>query len=69
MLTVKIYHEGKLKETFTDQKNDACALGYLHRATSVSADRAIRVEGWQVELIDQETGESEFWKPYQRIER
>ena len=67
MLTVRIYHDNKLKQEFTDQVSDACALGYLHRVQGSSADHAIRYEGWKVELTDQDTGEVGFWKPYNRI--
>ncbi len=68
MLTVRIYRDNELKQTFVDQTSDACALGYLHRAQGNSADHAIRYEGWKVEVIDQDTGEAEFWKPYTRTE-
>lgn len=67
MLTIKIYHKRELKETFTDQVSDLCALRYLHMAQSNSADHAIRYEGWEVELTDQETGEVEYWRPYSII--
>ena len=66
-MTVRIYHNNELKTTFTDQESDMCALGYLLRVQSNSTDHAIRYEGWKVELTDQDTGEVECWKPYQRI--
>lgn len=69
MITVKIYHDNELKKTFTDQHSDACALGYLHMAQGNSADHAIRYEGWKVELTDQDTGEIEYWKPYNLIHK
>jgi len=66
MLTINIYHNNELQKTFANQETDLKALSYLQRSQSHSTDWAIRYEGWKVEYINEETGEKELLKPYDR---
>lgn len=62
LLTVNIYKDGELLKQFRGQKTDLCALGEMHRTTSCSSSHAIKYEGYNVEVIGEETGEKYFWK-------
>jgi|688.fasta_scaffold84330_9 hypothetical protein len=64
---VIISQDGEIKKTFENEKNDFCALRYLLQNQCQSTDYALRHGGWKVELINEQTGESDFWKPYTRI--
>jgi len=64
MLTFNIYQDNDLKKTFTDQESDQNAFGYMLRIQGNSINHALRYEGWNVEVIDQDTGEKTYWKPY-----
>lgn len=62
--TIRIYHDGDLKKEFTGQTSDTNAFGYLLKAQGNSVNHALKYEGWKVEQINEQTGKSEFWKPY-----
>jgi len=62
MITVNIYRDNEVVKTFEHEKNDFCALRWLLNHQSSSCDRALRYEGYKVELIDEITGEKDFWK-------
>lgn len=62
--TFKIYQNGKLKKEFNEQESDQKAFAYLLRSQGQSTDWALRFGGWKVEQINEQTEESEFWKPY-----
>ena len=64
MYTFIISHNGEVKKRFENQESDMQAFGYLLRAQGNSTDYALRYGGWKVEQINQDTKESEFWKPY-----
>ena len=64
MVTVEISQNGQLKQTYKDQESDFCALKYLLGHQPHSTDHALRYEGWEVKVTDQDTQEVYFWKPY-----
>lgn len=59
-----ISKNGEIKKTFENQEGDASAFGYMLRAQGQSIHHALKFEGWKVEQINEQTKESEFWKPY-----
>lgn len=67
MITIIIYKDGQVQQKYEHETSDIKALGYMLRNQPNSTDHAIRYEGWSVELIDEDTKESEFWKPYSKI--
>jgi hypothetical protein len=67
--TYKIYQNNELKKTFEDQVNDLKVLGYMLSAQSNSMDHALKYEGWKIEIINQETNEKEYMKPWLRFWR
>lgn len=66
MVTINIYQDNNLKQTFKDQESDFCAFKWLLNHQGQSTDWALRYGGWKVEIIDQETKEITFWKPYSK---
>ena len=62
--TFKIYQDNELKKEFNEQESDQKAFAYLLRSQGQSTDWALRYGGWKVEQINEQTKESEFWKPY-----
>ena len=64
--TYNIFQDGELKKTFENQLNDMNVLGYMLRAQSNSMDHALKYEGWKIEIINQETNEKEYMKPWTR---
>jgi len=64
MYTFIIYHDNEIKKTFENQPNDLCIFGYMLRAQSNSINHALKYEGWKIEIINEETGETEKMKPY-----
>lgn len=63
MLTIIITQDNKELKRFENQESDIKALGWLLRNQSNSTSHAIKYEGYKVEVINQETKESYFWKP------
>lgn len=63
-LTIKITQDGELKKEFNGQDSDISAFGWLLRNQGQSTDWALKHGGWKVEVINETTGESTFWKPY-----
>jgi len=59
-----ISQNGEVKKTFENQTSDGPAFGYLLRAQAQSTNYALKYGGWKVEQINEQTGKSEFWKPY-----
>lgn len=59
-----ISKDGEIKKIFENQTTDSAAFGYMLRAQSQSVNHALKYEGWKVEQINEQTGKSEFWKPY-----
>lgn len=66
MYTLTIRQDGQLKKEFKDQNGDFEAFKWLLNNQGQSTDWALRFGGWSVEVTDQETGKSEFWKPYSK---
>ena len=66
MMTIKIKQDGILKKEFNNAESDGIALGWMLRHQGNSTDYAMRYDGYTVELINEETKESEFWKPYSK---
>lgn len=64
MLTFIITRDGKEVAKFTDQENDFKPFQWLLRNQGSSVHKALKHEGYKVEEINQETGTSEFWQPY-----
>lgn len=64
MYTIKIFKDDALIKEFNNEKDDACAFGWILRHQGQSVDYCLRWGGYKVEVIDEETNESEFWKPY-----
>jgi len=62
--TFKIYQDNELKKEFNEQESDQKAFAYLLRSQGQSTDWALRYGNWKVEQINEQTKESEFWKPY-----
>jgi len=59
--TVNIYQENVLRKTFSDQKSDIEAFGYLINKQHNSINRALRFDGWEVEVINEQTLEKYHW--------
>ena len=66
--TFKIYQYNELKKEFNEQESDQKAFAYLLRSQGQSTDWALRYGNWKVEQINEQTKESEFWKPTKRRE-
>ena len=66
MTTVNIYQDNSLQKTFEGDNSQNEAFMWLLRNQGQSTDYAIRWGGWKVEVIDSETKEIEYWKPYSR---
>lgn len=64
--TYIISYEGQEKHRFENQESDQKAFIKLLRSQGNSIDYALRHGGWKVEVINEQTNESEFWKPYSR---
>jgi hypothetical protein len=64
MTTINIYKDNTLLKTFDNQESDINAFGWLLRNQGQSVDYALRYGGYKVELIDETTGEKEYYKPY-----
>jgi len=56
MYTYFIFYENQLKKVFKDQCSDQNIFGWLLRHQSNSVHRALTVDGWSVEVKDQNTG-------------
>ena len=52
MVTINIYQDNQLKQTFANEANDFAALRWLLNNQGQSTDWALRYGGWKVELID-----------------
>ena len=61
--TYKIFQDGELRKEFNGQENDFEPFKYLLRNQHQSTDYALRYGGWKVEEINEQTGQSIFWKP------
>jgi hypothetical protein len=59
--TVNIYQENVLRKTFSEQKSDIEAFGYLINKQHNSINRALRFDGWEVEVINEQTLEKYHW--------
>jgi hypothetical protein len=57
MLTLIITKDKKEVKRFENQTSDFEAFKYLLNHNSSSTSRAVKYEGWDVEIIDNETGE------------
>lgn len=66
MITINIYQDNKIIKTFENVDNDFCAFEWLLNHQGQSTDYAIRYGGYKVELIDNDTKEVEYWKPYSK---
>lgn len=55
MYTYFIFYEGKLKKVLTNQDTDVNAFGWLQRNQSNSNHRALTIEGWKIEVKNQDT--------------
>ncbi len=66
---IVISRDGKVIETLEGQKSDSKAFGRMLSLQSQSVDYALRYGGWRVEQIDEQTGDSELWKPYEGLRR
>jgi hypothetical protein len=64
MNTIVIYKDDNEVKRFENEETDFCALRWLLNNQGQSTDYAIRYGGYKVEIIDNKTGLSEFWKPY-----
>ena len=62
--TYKVYQDNELKKEFNQQKGDFEPFKYLLNNQGQSTDWALRWGGWKVEEINEQTGQSNFWKPY-----
>lgn len=61
MITIKITKDGELQKEFKQQSDDFLAFKYLIDKQGNSIHHAVRHEGWDVELIDEDTGEKQFY--------
>lgn len=66
--TYILSYEGEEKYKFENQENDQKAFAQLLRSQGNSVDYALRYGGWKVEVINEQTKDSSFWKPYTRFE-
>ena len=62
--TLIIKQDGELKKKFTGQKSDFEAFKYLLNHQGQSTDWALKYGGWSVEIVNEQTKESAFYKPY-----
>lgn len=51
-----IFQDGKLMKTFNDQESDTKVFGWMLGNQGCSVSRALSVEGWHIEELDQKTG-------------
>ena len=68
-LKLEISQDKILKKTFEHQKTDFEAFKWLLNNQGQSTDWAIRYGGWEVKITDEQTGEVDYYKPYDRIQR
>ena len=62
LVTVTIFRDGKELKKFEHEKNDFCAFRWLLNYQSNSTDWALKYEGYKVELKDETSGETSYWK-------
>lgn len=62
--TIIISKDGEVKKTFTGEKNDFAAFAWLLRNQGQSTSWAVKYGGWKVEIINEQTGEKDYYKPY-----
>lgn len=58
-----ITRDGKELKTFEKQTTDFEPFKWLLNYNSSSIHWALRYEGYKVEVVNEQTGKSEFWKP------
>ena len=63
MYTFIIKQDGIEKKKFEHEANDYEPFKWLLRNQGQSVSYALKYGGWSVEAIDEDTGESTFWKP------
>jgi hypothetical protein len=56
MYTYFIFYEKQLRKVLTNQETDRDAFGWLQRNQSNSNHRALTIEGWKIEVKNQDTG-------------
>lgn len=61
MLRFIISRNGRVLKTLENQKNEYSAMGWLLSYQPFSIHWAITNEGYEVEQINEETGERLFW--------
>jgi hypothetical protein len=69
MNTINIYQDNKVIKSFENVDSDFCAFQWLLNHQGQSTDYAIRYGGYKVEIIDNVTGEKDYWKPYEPIHK
>ena len=66
LFTFIICQDKEEKKRFENQTGDFCAFKWLLNNQGQSTDWALRHGGWSVEVINERTKFSDFWKPYSR---
>lgn len=61
-----ISQDGKELKVFEHQDNDFEPFRWLLMHQGQSTNYALKYGGFKVEAIDEESGESEFWNPYDK---
>ena len=63
LYTFVISYEGEEKAKFEHEETGLKAFQFLRKSQIQSTYYALKYGGWKVEVISEETGKSEFWKP------
>jgi len=61
--TFIITQDDEVRKEFNNCESDFAPFGWLLRNQGNSVSHALKYEGWKVQQINEQTKESDFWKP------